>query len=496
MRGRSLLLALVALAVIAQPIAAAEVGPGAINTDADSAHDPYIAGSVTISEHSMGDDPLVYENNQGETDNLPAKVNDSAANPYSVTFSDVETDAYTDFPVNTKTETEDSALNASGWATDASGSAGSITVSDTTTAPSVEAIQISTSGQTNTDSANASFNGFSVDSDAQKRYMSLVLDVSTLDSGANVSIRAIDDDGDYVHAEIDADDNASTGNTIANSTGEGYVFQQQVGEMSVYGSGDGTMGAINSTTVVVEDGNADISIAGMDLEHTSAWTLVDQKYDESGDGDKDSTRTLTQVNTSGAVEFSDMGSFGSDFSSATLHDLSVEFHAYSSMQPEDEDHETWNVSYMDAEGYPSFDWMVDDYRRLSVPTAYDLSYANLELRSKQPVPENRYQTVRYGTSTGDTDFQNVSYTDDTSSFSDNGEEVVLATGLSAGQEAVVNFEYLVTQGEYDALTTTMSGGGAPVEEDGSGIGSIPLIGGVLTAILAFLGLRGSNSGGA
>jgi hypothetical protein len=497
MRGRTILLALVALALVAQPIAAAETGPDAINFDADSAHNPYIAGDVTKTTHEVGDDPLVYETNDGETTSLPAKVNDSAANPFSLVFSDVEADAYSDFPVNTQTESVDSAVNASGWATDASGTAGSVSVSDTTTAPNVEAVQVSTSSQTSGDLGNASFDGFSIDSDAQKRYFSIVVDVSTLDSGANVTIRAVDDDGDYVAAEIDPDDDASTGNTMANSTGEGYVFQQRVGEMTVYGSGDGTMGAINSTKVVVEDADATIAIAGLDVEHQSAWTLADQRYDDNGDGDKDSTRTLTQINESGAVNFASLDSLGNDFSTATLKDLTVEFHAYSSMMPEDEDWENTNVSYEEADGYPSFSWITEHYQRLSVPTAYDLSYANLELRVDQPLPENRYRTVEYGTDVGDTTFENVSYTDDTSSFTAKDETVTLATGLSAGNEAVVSFDYLVTDGEYDALTMDMgSGGGAPMDDDSGGIGSIPLIGGVLTAVLAFLGLRGSNSGGA
>lgn len=485
----------VAVAMLMQPVAAANVATGgdAINTDADAAHNPFIAGDVTKAEHQMGDDALVYEDNSGETTTLPAEVNDSAANPFSVVFSDVETDAYSNFPVNTGTEAEDSALNAAGWATDASGSAGSITVSNATTATNVEAVQVATSGQTATDVATATFDGFSIDSDAQKRYFSVVVDVSTLDAGANVSIRAMDDDGDYVEAEIDPDDDASTGDTMANSTGEGYVFQRQVGEMAVAGSGDGTMGAISSTQVLVEDGNADVSIAGLDVEHNSPWTLVDQKYDDNGDGEKNSVRTLTEINESGAVAFRSLESVGNDFSSATLHDLTVEFKAYSAMQESADDYERYNVSYSNAEGYPSFDWMVDDDRRLSMPTAYDLSYANMELRVEQPLPENRYQTVEYATNVGDSEFGNVSWSDATSSFNSADETVVLATGLTAGDEAAVNVEYLTTQSEYEGLTASM-GGGAPMDDDG-GLGSIPLIGGALTALLAFLGLRGSNGNG-
>jgi hypothetical protein len=495
MRPRqAVLLAVVAIAVVAQPVIAATAmtGPDAVNTDAESAHNPYIAGTVTVDAHEMGWDPMEYEANDGTIAELPAMVNESAPNPYTVTFSDIETSAYEAFPVNTRTE-EDSALNAAGWATSAA-TGGSVSVSNVTTAPSVEAVQVSTSSQTAGDVVNASFDGFSIDSDAEKRYFSVVADVPTLDSAANVYIRAVDDDGDYVQAEIDADDNASNGNTMANSTGEGYVFQQRVGEMSVMGNGDGSMGAINETKVVVEEADATVDIAAINVEHTSPWTLGDQMVDSDDDGDKDETDTLIQVNSSGGVPLSSVDSMGSAFDAATIHSLDIEFHAYSSMMPEEEDYERWNVSYEEATDYPSFDWIADDHRRLAMPTAYDLSYSNLELRDEQPLPENRYGAVEYATTVGETNFSDISWTDATSSYNEKGSEVVLASGFSGGDEVAVQYSSVkLTQANYDAWTST-AGGGAPMGDSGGGLGSIPLIGGALVALLSFLGLRGGDGG--
>lgn len=482
------LAALTILSVAVAPVLAANTGPGAINEDADAAHNPYLEADVTKATHEMGWGPMAYEDDQGDKTTLPAELNSSVENPYSLTYSDIETDAYGEFPVNTQTEDVDSALNATGWTTDGSGTAGSVSVADATTAPDVEAVQVSTSGQTSSDTAKATFDGFKVTSDAEKRYVQIVADVSTLDSGADVFIRFKDTDGDYVEAEIDPDDDSSTGNTMANTTGDGFVFQQQVGELTVSGTGDGTMQNINATTVVVNDANAQIEIAALNVERTSPWTLGKERVDSDGDGDLE-TETIRQVNASGDVSITSLDSMGTVFDSATIHDLTVPVKAYSSMMPEEEDYERWNVTYEEADDYPNFAFMVDDNRRLALPTAYDLSYANVQLKDTVPVPDGRYQVAEYATGVGETNFSDVTWTDAKSSYSPQDSNVTLATGLSAGTEYALHYEYVVTQDEYDAMTTA-TGGGAPMGDSGGGIGSIPIIGGIILTILGWLGLRG------
>lgn len=489
-----LFVVLVALAGVAQPVAAANTrtGTGAIDETADAAHNPYIDGDVTKDTHEMGWGPMEYEDDSGDLATLPAELNTTVDNPYSLTYSEIETSAYSAFPRSTiENAGGDRAVDADEWST-ATSDATNVTpsASNVTTAVGVEAVEVATGGGMGSgDTATFTYSNFSITSDAQKRYAQFVFDVNTLDAATHVDIKLVDADGDYVNASVDSSENADTGNTAANATGSGYVFQEQAGAMTVYGTGDGTMGEIQKVEVVFADGDANIDFAGINAEKTSPWTLGKQQVDTDSD-DALETQTVLDVNTSGDVSLVSLDSMGTIYDAATIHDLTVPFKAYSSMMPVETDYERWNVTYSAAEDYPSFEKKVNDHRRLMVPDAYELAYKNLELRDTVAVPANRYGAVEYATGVGTTNFSKITWTAATSSYDTKGDTVTLATGLSGGQEVALHYDdYRVTIEEFKNISST-GGGGAPMDDSGGGLGNIPLIGGAIIAILSFLGLRG------
>jgi hypothetical protein len=175
---------------------------------------------------------------------------------------------------------------------------------------------------------------------------------------------------------------------------------------------------------------------------------------------------------------------------------------WASMQDDSADPDTRWANITNATAFASFDKRLSDYRRLQLPTAYDLSYSNAALKDEVAVPSSRYQTVEYATDVSDTDFGNLTdsdFTDATSSYDGIGNEVTLTNSITAGDYYVVHYDYPITSAEYEALVAMPddgSGGGAPMDDGEGGFFSDfwnRLMTGV-SAILVALGLkrRGGN----
>ena len=160
--------------------------------------------------------PGQYEDDSGDVATLPATVAQSqdvddigtgSVNPYHFVATDIDFSDAGAFP---HAEENISAVdNETRWSIDESSTAGSMAVLDSTTAPGVEALEVSTSSQTSSDTAVTTFSDVSITSDAEKRYLRAMLDVNSLDSGATVELRAVDSDGDYVATTINSSATAS-----------------------------------------------------------------------------------------------------------------------------------------------------------------------------------------------------------------------------------------------------------------------------------------------
>ena len=502
-RIRSLLVALIVSMMFMGAVAPTALAAADFNESASAAQNPYIATDVTVESYDRSTmEPGQYEDDSGEIATLPATVNQSedvddigsgTVNPYQFVATDIDFEDAGAFP---HAEENISAVdNETRWTIDESGSAGTMTVADSTTAPGVEALEVTTSSQTDSDTAVATFSDVSITSDAQKRYFQAMLDVNALDTGATVELRAVDSDGDYVATTINTSATASDDDVIATGTGEGYVIQEQIGSLTVAGNGDGTMAEIQEVEVAVMDGNADVRISALNVDKTSEWKLGDERVD-TDDEDDFETESMYDVSTPGAIGVYNLETMGTTFDNAEINGLTMpmEFHASDLANDEQE----VNVTFTEAAQYPNFENRMDAYYRLELPDAYDLTYAGATLQQDVTLPNSRYQTVEIAEGASDTDFADISgWTDTLGAIGSQGDTVTLDDTIQPGQEIAFHTTVLVTDDEKANLEATATSGGGGGFFGGTGDGPIQKyvlspIGGAIAAIMGYLRLRGGN----
>ena len=490
---KTIFTALIATLLVTSLAAPAAMAAPDFNQNASAAQNPYISADVTVENFDRANmDVGQYEDDSGEIATLPATVNQSedvddigtgTVNPYHFIATDVDFEDGAAFP---HAEDNVSAVhNESKWTTDAA-SGGSLTVSDSSTAPGVEALEVSTSSQTNGDTVTATFSDVSITSDAQKRYLQAMLDVNTLDSGATVEIRAVDGDGDYVATSINSSASASDDDVIGTGTGEGYVIQEQVGALTTQGNGDGTMAAIEEIEVVVMDGDASVRLSALNADKTSEWALGDERVD-TDDEDDFETETIRDVSEPGQVMVYNLDTMGSAFDNAEINGLEMPMHFRASDL--DSDESEVNVTFAEASSYPSFENRMESYYRLELPSAYDLSYANAALKQDVTVPNSRYQTVEIVEGASDTEFAEIDgWTDVLASVGSQGDTVTLDDTIQPGQEIGYHSTVLVTDDEKNAIQQiggagqfTGSGDGGLIDMILSPFGAIA---GIASALLA------------
>lgn len=445
-----------------------------LNYDEGDAPNPYFnVDQVTVDEwdNSDFDQPIQYYDDSGEIATLPGEVNRSddvdelgngTVNPISVIATDIEVDEFGEFPRKSDEENNTaSALDASEWTSDLSGSAGTGSVSDTTTAPSVEAVAVSTSSQTSGDTAVFTYSNFSITSDADKRYVQLAADVNTLDAGALGEVQLKDADGDYVTVEINSSADQSAAHVLANTTGEGHVSQVQIGGLTVEGTGDGNMQEIQSIDVVVSDGNIAADFALINAEKKGQYEFGEKRVDTDSDDDFE-TETIYEPH--GEFSVHSVSTFGSTFSNAVYHDLTFPAHIDAKHAPS----EDVNATFDKDNAFPNWDSVAEIYYRIELPSAYDLSYAGVSLDQDQKWPGSRYATVEVKEGVGDTDFEDISnWNSKESTFSNQDSTHTLDSTVSVGTEYAVHIQLKLTGDEASAMQ--MAGGGGPLGGDDGGL---------------------------
>lgn len=96
-------------------------------------------------------------------------------------------------------------------------------------------------------SDSATYTNVSV-ADGEKSYVTIAADINS--ASGTPTLRLTDGDGDYVEVTLyDSSTNADSDTVLANSTGEGKVLQQQVGSMTLQGSGDGSFGSTEEVSL-------------------------------------------------------------------------------------------------------------------------------------------------------------------------------------------------------------------------------------------------------
>ncbi len=457
--------------------------PSKVNFESDNVQNPMIGVTVDKAYHEVGWAPEEYEGNSGNVVTADARINESVANPVTITATDIQFADAGAFPHENDSM---SALHADEWSTS------DLSVTNTTTASDVEAVRFQTNGSMSSGATASATYTHSVDSDEAKRHVQIFADVSTLEASTHVEVRVVDEDGDYKTLLIDPDNSTDSANVLANSTGEGFVSQQQLGELSTTTAGDGTFDNIEKIEVVAEDGEFDGSFSVINVEKMSPYTLGEQAYDGSDDdSEKDETRTITEPKGPYAIKSVD--TLGPTFDNAVINGATYEMKFAASVVEQSSD---VRFEFTDDRGengaYPSFDWVVDSYYRLKLPSAYDLSYSDAKLQDTVKMPGSRYQTVEYAEGVGDTEFSEIdSWTSVSSSYDSQGSEVTLDSTIQPGQEIGIHYEYVVTNSEKKSIA---SSGGVPGQfskESGGGIWdfltSLPGIGAIVSVVGALVG---------
>ncbi|VTT86104.1 S-layer domain protein [Halorubrum sp. DM2] len=436
------------LSVVATPVAAAgDIGWG----DDAKTPNPTIEADVTVDEwdNSEFSSALEYYDDAGDAATLPASVNESNDNPVTLTATDIDFDERNEFPRNDDEDGENSAsaLDDSEWTVSGA------TVSSTTTAPGVDALNYA--GTATSDSAT--YSNFSV-ADGEKSYITLAADINS--ATGTPTLQLVDGDGDYVEVTLyDATATASDDNVLANSTGEGKVLQHQVGDLTVQGSGDGTFGSAEEITI---SGDIDADVSVLDAERTRELTFGERLADTDDD---DELETVTITEPRGAYSVTGMDTLDAVMSDATIFGITVDAEFEAADLRDDAD---VSAEFSSSNDYPQWDQFGELAFRLELPTAFDLSYSDTELVDEPSLPSERYKNVEVAEDTGDTEFSEIeSYTSVTSSY-DGSEEISLDATVSTDTSYVVAYDVVLTNGEVSAIQSAADGGGAAIMSSNGG----------------------------
>jgi len=168
-------------------------------------------------------------------------------------------------------------------------------------------------------------------------------------------------------------------------------------------------------------------------------------------------------------------------SDATIYGVTVD----AMFQASDlQDAEDVNAEFSEDNNYPQWDAVGSFDYRMQLPTAFDLSYANVELVDEPDLPGERYKTVEVAEDVGDTDFSDIdSWSDVTDSYGSS--EVTLDSTVSSGTVYAISYDVVLTNGEVSAIESAAGGGAGPMDAGNGGLWDkiISIPGGIVAAVL-------------
>ncbi|UWG47037.1 hypothetical protein HSRCO_0743 [Halanaeroarchaeum sp. HSR-CO] len=493
---------------------AATIGVGAGTVGASSALDvdgeyvqaPFLRGSVTVATHEPEFNPLQFVNDSGEPSSLadygaeiaPREDDETPHNPVTLTAAHFDAADYYAFPREEQydesgdgdAETDVTALDPTHWTVDESGSAGTMTVAETTSPADGPGLQVSTSSQTSGDVAIASFDSsyLEITSGEDRKLLQLVLDANTVEAGVTVAFRVTDEDGDTREAVIDPAGDDTNADVIATATASGLVYQVPMGELPITANGDGTFNNLQELEIEIADANADVSIYGLNLERESEWVYGVEEYTNSDD--ELDTQEITEP--SGSFSITGLDTIASPLDAAKIADVEYDVELVASKLPEDMLEYEWK----EAERY-DHPYRFQAVYNFEAITAYDLSWTLAGLYDEVLFPSTRF--VEAGIVTGqseavalaDVQDDEVTLTSRTDTYANAAidEEVELATAIQAGDFDSVFVDILYTEDEQSAAESTAAAAG-PIGGSSGGwtdyLFSLP--GMAISAVVGYLGL--------
>jgi len=470
---RKALLAVAAVVLVAMSSVTAAAAGFALNTNADSYPAmQFSEDQLDVATHDRADmDLLEYQNDSGEVQQLNAHINGTEAGELvSYRADQLEEPEFGEYPRKGEESGNNSAsaLDAGEYTT--AGGA-TVTQNDGGTATGVTSVQIDTNGSMSTnDVASVTYGNQSITTDPLKRELQLVLNVDSLDADAVVEVQIWDGSGDYVAAEINSSRDTTATDVIANATGDGIIYQQKVGDLSVQGaSGDGSLDKIEDVTVEIQDADATVTLVGVNVEKKSRWDFGNTRVADGDGGYND--ETVYQNADGGRIQVTSLSSLGAFASDSVIHNL-----RYHDLEYRFQDKPgAVSVEFVDAEEYPGFPTQLRVEWVREIPTGYDLTHGNVELEVTQSFLSDRYQRLRYAEGIGDTetaDISDSSWIDLQGSTGDTGKEIVADASVQPGSTYAVQIHANALEEQQNALEAS---GGAGGFWGSSGGGSNPLM---------------------
>lgn len=521
--GRAILAVLFVLMLAVSSVGAAV--PDDLNTagvdDPNTAPNPYLRdSSFTKAQHPMTEGAThdamagIYDDNGDWVEpadsiyvvNTTSDIDSGDnVNPYSFMPGHIADDSFTEFP----DKADRTWTNASRWVKGGTNSS-QLTVENTTADQGVDAVHFSTTSMESatSDDAHANYSAWDgeLDTDESKRWLVGSLDVDSLEGATNVTIRVFDESDDYKQVTLNQSKTALSGNNFAASTGDSKFFQYKLDNLAT--TGGGTWDNIEKVQVLIEGGDADVTLSVLDVRRKSRLELGQKKAttddngnDDDSDGDYDETQTI--YNATDSISVYSMETLDSEFDDATINDVGYPVHIPASQLQAEGEEDDYAKYWEDADDFPNFQHVLNVSYRLEAISYIDATYGTLDLMMMQKWPESRYVTLEIEEGASGSNHSDISGTSKLTSLGAKGSELDDAFKLDdSGQsdtEYLVHFVMTFTTDERNddveaqgatTTTTEAAGGGAAAAAGGGGAGG--LLGfGLAGDIAAAIGIVGS-----
>lgn len=335
-------------------------------------------------------------------------------------------------------------------------------------------------------SATFSHSEWSIDDDVRRHHLLVVLDVVSLSSGSTVAIRASDSSGTSSSAELLVDDTGdpSEDGVVATSTGDGYVYQLSLGELSP------GVSAVDQVEVDIT-GTAEVRLHGLNLDRTSPLYFGEREVVETDDDGNESLSTESVATHSGGpLAITSLDTVGSGLRSSTFREVEMDVEQRARDLPS----EFYSTERNDTPtGYEYEDRFTLGFTH-KLPAAYDLEHNITGLVLRGAVSTSRYFGVGYSTPSVNpddvADYQDLTLTDVTGEMNPAADdpETQLVASFTPSDGVDVVIDLALTPGETRDL---MGGGmgGFALASSGSGGSDGPLAGvrGVILLIASIVG---------
>ena len=471
-----------------------EAGRGGLDWSSAYVQNPYIEEAALVrARHRMAwgaDDEALraYEDDNGDKSMLPGYVpRDDTENVLTVRADKFDFPAATKFP---RGETYDgdgdgtadeevTALDATHW-TGTNSTNGTVSISDADLDVS-DALTVSSSSVPSGETVKAAFSDVSITDSPSKRFLQFVINVSTLESGATVEVAVIDDDGDEKVVSASPGADTTTASVFADATGDGYVLQQRLADLSTVANGDGAFDSIDSVEVRISDANATVTLTALDIEAKSRWLFGSYLANEGTDSEERVKRYEPGSGTFTVTGLDTLGD-GLGHEDAVIHDVEQPFRY--TLEASSYDYE---YRFREATDYPGFSWLFDQRGKFEVPTAIELTHSGLTMYDMATVPANRYKEVWTASGIEDVAFDDLD--DDTdktyhgASYDSEGKEVTLISSATGATVYGYGASVLATDDDKSGAIDAPSGGGGAAPAEGSDNGGTVLMFGGITATI-------------